>query len=130
MSFDNACWWKNREYTPLHAVTSGLLAFITLLAFMMCAVKKKSLVNESLAFTARVIKCGEAVQAPLLHIKGVAYVVSQLGSRKGLPSHRETSLHNNFYDSLGKSPWRAKEDAVDLLSLEALLLNAINLKEM
>lgn len=97
---------------------------------MMCAVKKNSLVNESLALTARVIKCGEAVQAPLLHIKAVAYVVSKLGNRKGLPSHRETSLHNNFYNSLGNSLWWAKEDAVDPLCLETLLLDAINLEEM
>lgn len=70
---------------------------------MMCAVKKKSLVNGSLAFTARVIKCEEAVQAPLLHIKGVACAVSQLGNGEGLPSHQETGLHNNLYNSLGKS---------------------------
>lgn len=78
----------------------------------MCS-EKKSLANESLAFTARVIKCEEAVQAPLLRIKGVAYVVGQLGNSKGLPSRQETSLRSNLYNSLGKSLWWAKEDAVD-----------------
>lgn len=45
-SFNAACWWKNREYTLLHSVTSGLLAFITFFAFMMCAVKKKKISCE------------------------------------------------------------------------------------
>lgn len=40
-SFNAACQWTNREYTLLHTGTSALLAFITSLAFMMCAVKKK-----------------------------------------------------------------------------------------
>lgn len=36
-SFNAACWWKNRKYTLLHTVTSGLLAFIT---FLVCSEKK------------------------------------------------------------------------------------------
>lgn len=45
--------------------------------------EKKSLVNGSLSFPARVMKCGEAAQAPLLHLKGVACVVTQLGTGRG-----------------------------------------------
>lgn len=71
--------------------------------------------NGSLAFTARVIKCGEAVQASLLCIKDVAYVVSQLGSGMGLPPGHEAHLHDKVYKSLGKSLWWAKEDDVDPL---------------
>lgn len=55
------------------------------------------------------------MQAALLCIKGVVYVLKQLGSGTGLPPGHKARLHDKVYKSLGKSLWWAKEDDVDLL---------------